>query len=167
MKDGFGGHCATEADWTTHLNTLFPEVRLKRTLEVRGADGQPEDTVVALPALWKGILHDPAALSAAEKLASRLNLDEVQSARPAIGEKALRAKLQGRDVAAWASDVLEIAESGLQRIADLDPQGNDERQYLAPLRTLIAAGESPADRLLRVLNGKTDAASVIEASRLR
>jgi gamma-glutamylcysteine synthetase len=64
-------------------------------------------------------------------------------------------------------DLLEIAEAGLKRIADLDAQGSDERQYLAAVRTLIEAGESPADRLLRVLNGKTDPASVIEAARLR
>jgi glutamate--cysteine ligase len=167
LRDGFEGHRATESDWTTHLNTLFPEVRLKRTLEVRGADGQPEDTVVALPALWKGIFHDTSALAAAEALASRLHFDEVEAARPSIGHRALRARLQGRDVAAWAGDLLEIAEAGLERIADLDAEGRDERIHLAALRALIDAGESPADRLLRALNGHLDPASVVAASRLR
>jgi len=170
-KDGFEGHRATQLDWSTHINTLFPEVRLKRTLEVRSADAQPEDTLSALPALWKGIFHDLKALSAAESLASKLNYDDVEKARPEIGERALRAKLRGgevtREVADWAGELLEIAEGGLERIADRDAEGRDERIHLEALRTLVSAGESPADRLLRLLDGKTDRASIIAATRLR
>lgn len=166
-RDGFEGQHATEGDWATHLNTLFPEVRLKRTLEVRGADGQPADTIVALPALWKGILHDERALAAAESLAGKIDFATAENARPEIGRAALRAKLGAREVSAWAGDVLEIAEGGLERLADRDAEGNDERIHLKALRGLVAAGESPADRLLRELNGKTDLASVIAATRLR
>src|SRR6185369_13044251 len=71
MKHGFRGHRPTSKDWETHLNTLFPEVRLKRTIEVRGADSLPATLVCALPALWTGILYDPKALDEADELSAR------------------------------------------------------------------------------------------------
>jgi glutamate--cysteine ligase len=171
-KEGFAGEKPTLLDWTTHINTVFPEVRLKRTLEIRGADAQAEDMLSALPALYKGILHDERALALTESLASKLSYAEVEKARPEIGDKALRARLTSstgtsREVAAWAAELLEIAEGGLERLGDRNAQGQDERIYLSTLRELVAAGESPADRVLRLLGGKTDKASIIAVTRLR
>ncbi len=167
MRDGYQGATATADDWITHVNSMFPEVRLKRTLEMRSADNQMADLVCALPALWKGLLHDEAALAKAEALVGGLGFDEANGAREAIAVSALRAKLAGREVAAWAADVLAIAEGGLERIGDRDAAGNDERVHLDALRALVAKGQCPADRVLARIDPAGDlVGQVIEASRL-
>jgi glutamate--cysteine ligase len=148
LKEGMQGHRATQADWELHLNTLFPEVRLKKTLELRSADAQATDLVCALPALWKGILHCPRALDAAEALGEHWSHDEATAALDGIARHALRARLAGREVAEWALEMLSIAEGGLERLHHLDASGRDERVHLSRLRTLVEAGRCPADRLL-------------------
>ncbi|MCA9530348.1 MAG: glutamate--cysteine ligase [Myxococcales bacterium] len=152
MRDGFEGTDATLADWRGHLMTLFPEVRLKNTLEIRGADSQGLDLACALPALCKGVLYDARALDAAEALAERFDYAAVEAARPAIAATGLAATLCGRRVAAWAGDLLEIAEAGLARIDDRDADGRDERVHLAPLRALIEREATPADALLAAID---------------
>ena len=148
MKDGFRGHRPTEADWKTHLNTLFPEARLKNILEVRGADGQPTPMVCALPALLKGVFYEDRALAAAEALVSKLDHDTLQAARADIADHGLRAQLAGREVLEWARDLLEISEGGLERLSFLNRKGEDERVHLAKVRALLEQGRSPADALL-------------------
>lgn len=147
MRDGFEGLVATHQDWETHLNTLFPEARLKRTLEVRGADGQSQDTLTAVPALWKGLLYDDDARRAAAALASKITPDGLTRAQPEIAERALRARLEEREVAEWASELLAIAEAGLERLGNLNAAGDDERIYLRPIRALVDQGKCPADVL--------------------
>lgn len=154
LADGFEGVRATREDWLTHLNTLFPEVRLKRTLEMRGADSQSTDLVPAQAAIWKGLIYDDGALSALESLGAHWEHDELERARPGIAREALRARLAGREVGEWASELLSIAERGLRRIAARDEAGNDESIHLAPLRKLIEKGLSPADALLAQLDPK-------------
>lgn len=166
LREGFSGHRATHEDWTTHLNTLFPEVRLKRTLEIRGADSAPGTLVPALPALWKGVLYDERALAAAEVLGEKISFAEAEGARPGIADAGLRAKLGRREVAAWAADLLSIAEGGLERIGHRDASGKDERIHLAPLRALVEKADSPADALLRATGGTADPARVIAATKL-
>jgi glutamate--cysteine ligase len=167
MKDGFSGATATADDWITHVNSMFPEVRLKRTLEMRSADNQPGDLVCALPALWKGLLHDETALAKAESLTSALRFDEADGAREDIAKNGLRAKMGGREMAGWASDVLAIAEGGLERIADRDAAGNDERVHLTALRALVEKAQCPADRWLAMIDAKRDLVpQVIAATRL-
>jgi glutamate--cysteine ligase len=158
-RDGFEGEHATMEDWLTHLNTLFPEVRLKKTIEMRGADSQRPELIVAQPALWKGLLYDETSLASLEALGHRWNFEELEAARPAIGKDGLRAHLAGRDVGAWASDILDLAESGLRRIAArdarcIDAQGRDETIHLAAMRALIDKGQTPADALLLSLDRK-------------
>jgi glutamate--cysteine ligase len=148
MKHGAQGERATLRDWETHLNTLFPETRLKKTIEVRGADAQPTDLVCALPALWKGLLYDESSLAQLETLIAPLDPRSVEAARPEIVRVALRAQLAGRSVQRWAQDVVDIARGGLERQAIRDARGRDERIYLQPLADLLAAGRTPADRLL-------------------
>lgn len=148
LADGWQGIRATREDWILHLNTLFPEARLKRTIEMRGADSVPTEFLCALPALWKGLLYDEAALHRAEALASRVGFEDAQRARLDIADRALRAKLGGRDLAEWADDLLAIAEDGLARIGHLDAHGRDERIHLARLASLVRSGKSPADALL-------------------
>lgn len=147
MKDGFGGIVASRQDWETHLNTLFPEARLKRTLEVRGADGQAQHLLVAVPALWKGLLYDDDARRAAASLASKITPNGLKAAQPEIAKRAMKATLEAREVAEWASELLAIAESGLQRLGNLSENGDDERIYLKPLRAQVDRGMSPADIL--------------------
>lgn len=166
LKDGFEGLVATHADWETHVNSLFPEARLKRTLEMRGADGQKAGMLTALPAIWKGLLYEEEARRKAESLASRVTYDALEAARPDIANHGLRAKLQGRSVQEWVGEVLELAESGLQRLGVLDAQGRDERIHLAPLRALVEKGLTPADELLAAVPNETpDPKALIEASR--
>lgn len=152
LRDGFRGATATMEDWLTHLNTLFPEVRLKKTIEVRGADGQPTPMVCALPALMKGLLYDEEALSKAESLVSALDHDSVAAARVPVAREGLRATLAKRSVERWALDVLEIAEDGLARLGHLNRQGQDERVHLLKLRALLEARQTPADALLASLD---------------
>lgn len=152
LRDGWRGERATRGDWLLHINTLFPEVRLQKTIEVRSADGQPTPMVCALPALMKGLLYDEAALSAAESLIAGLDPATVEAARRPIGERGLRAELAGRAVERWATDVLEIAEGGLERLSHLNRQGQDERIHLSKLRALLEAGQTPADAMLASLD---------------
>lgn len=148
MKEGSRGHRATKADWELHINTLFPETRLKRTIELRSADGQPTDMVCALPALWKGVLYEPKALAEAEALGAHWGPADARAALADIAERALGATLAGRPVADWAAQFLEIAEGGLERLSHLNQSGKDERVHLERLRELVTAGKCPADVLL-------------------
>lgn len=149
IRDGFQGQRANLSDWVMHLGTLFPEVRLKNTIEVRGADAQSISLVCALPALWKGILYDDRALREAEQLISSLTAREVQEARPEIAHNALRARLAGRLVIEWAMEVVEIAYRGLKRLDCRNSDAEDETIHLARLRRLVANAQTPAEALLK------------------
>ncbi len=166
LRDGFNGLVATHADWETHVNSLFPEARLKRTLEMRGVDGQRVDHLTALPAIWKGLLYDEVTRGKAESLASRVHFDTLEAARTHIANDGLRAELQGRSLQTWAGEVLELAESGLQRLGVLDAEGRDERVHLAALRALLERGQTPADALLAAVpEAEPSPAAVIDAAR--
>ncbi len=156
MSDGAQGERATLADWETHLNTLFPEARLKKTIEVRGIDAQPRALICAVPALWKGMLYDPHALSELESLIVPLDAASVARARPEIARSALKARLGGKPVLWWARQVVEIAAAGLARQACTNPQGQDERVYLQPLQALLAQGKTPAEALLEAIGEAPD-----------
>lgn len=156
LEHGLQGERPNRTDWETHLNTLFPEARLKRTLEMRGADAQTTELTCALPALWKGLMYDARTLDDAEALVSSLDPETLDRARPDIAVHALRAKLQGKPVREWAERVVAIASEGLQRIADKNAAGEDERIYLAALAANIAAGKTPADKLLEAIAGAAD-----------
>jgi glutamate--cysteine ligase len=157
MKHGFRGHYPTAKDWETHLNTLFPEVRLKRTIEVRGADSLPASLICALPALWTGILYDARALDEADALSASFTAAELEAVRPAIGEQALMATFRGAPLAELAERLLDIAAGGLSRRARLNKNGKDERAHLTKLSALVEKGFCPADALIEGLgNGDAD-----------
>jgi glutamate--cysteine ligase len=167
LREGSAGERATMADWKTHINSLFPEVRLKNTLEMRGADAQPTDLTCALPSLWKGLMYDDRALAQAERLIEPLTPQNLDAARPEIARSALAARLLGRTLQSWASEVLEIARGGLDRQAQKNEQGESESVHLSRLNGLVAEGRSPAN----VLRSRVHAASgfhsgVIEAARI-
>ncbi len=145
--DGYQGHRATYADWKLHLNTLFPEARIKGTLEVRPCDSLPTDLACSVPALYTGLLYDERALAEADAFAKTFDYEEVDRSRPALVESGLAASIGDRPARELAERVLDIALGGLQRRALENDQGRDERVHLAKLAKLTAQGQSPADRL--------------------
>ena len=164
LSDGYQGLRATRTDWETHLNTLFPEVRLKQILEVRGTDSQPMPLICALPALWKGLLYDDAALAAADSLTEGWTFGALDAIREDVVVRALDADFDGRKVLDWAREALELAEGGLERLGNLDGAGRDERVHLKPLRDLLEAGDSPADVLLRAAGESPSAEDLVSVA---
>lgn len=152
MANGASGEHATAEDWKTHLNTLFPEVRLKNTLEVRGADSLPERFACALPALWTGLLYDDEALGQADAMTADWTFEEVEAIRPSIADKALRATFRGKALADYAQKVVEIAEGGLRRRNRLSSDGRDESTFLVEIAKLVEHGRCPADELVEGLS---------------
>jgi glutamate--cysteine ligase len=142
------GERATVSDWKNHLSTLFPEVRLKNYLEMRGADGGSGALIAALPALWVGLLYDQAALDAAWEIVSDWSADERQQLRVSVPVTGLATRFRDQLVRDVAIAVLELARAGLGRRDRRNAQGQDETIYLAPLFEVIDSGKSPADRLL-------------------
>ncbi|WP_300973627.1 glutamate--cysteine ligase [Sphingomonas sp. LHG3406-1] len=148
------GEKPTVADWTDHLSTAFPEVRLKSFLEMRGADGGPWGRICALPALWVGLLYDQGALDAGWDLVKDWTIEEREALRSAVPAQALEASVPGgRTMRELGRQVLEIASAGLSSRAMLDAGGTNEVGFLDPLREVIASGQTPADRLLARFNG--------------
>jgi len=167
IEDGFHGLRANQADWIAHLSTLFPEVRLKSTLECRGADVQRPDMLFALPALWKGLFYDPTSFRALEGLVDPWPFAEVERQRDGLVRHGVRTKFMNREAADWAGQVLELAEAGLRRIGHRNEDGNDESILLRPLRELLESSRCPADVLLsRVGDDVPSRDSVIRVSRL-
>lgn len=167
FANGFEGHRATYGDWIHHLNTLFPEVRLQKTIEVRGADMQARRFLPALPAFWAGLVYDAEALAAAEELVAPLTFEALEGARPAIARLALGAELMGKPVQHWAEAAMGIALEGLARRDRKDAEGRDERRHLAPLADLVASGRCPADLLLEGIEDVPDMrAAIIERTRV-
>jgi glutamate--cysteine ligase len=156
FKSGFSGHKPTMSDWTTHLNTIFPEVRLKKTIEVRGADAQGAKMACALPALYTGLYYDAKALSEIDALTADWTLDEVGATRKEVWQKGLAARFRAGTIQPLAEKVLEIAEGGLERRAFMSPSGKDERVHLNRLKELVAAGLTPADKLLEGITHHPD-----------
>jgi len=136
-------------DWTDHLSTAFPEVRLKSFLEMRGADGGRWSRICALPALWVGLLYDSEALDAAWELVKRWSIGERERLRHDVPRLALDAVTpDGQSMRDFAERVLDVAAGGLTRRAQLNSAGDNEGGFLDPLRDVIATGMTPADRLL-------------------
>ncbi|GAA4023279.1 glutamate--cysteine ligase [Sphingomonas swuensis] len=148
------GETPTVADWTDHLSTAFPEVRLKSFLEMRGADGGRWGRICALPALWVGLLYDAGALDAAWDLVKHWSIEEREQLRADVPRLALEASVPGGGtVRELAGRVVEIASAGLASRARLDAGGTNEVGFLDPLREVVATGVTPADRLLAWYHG--------------
>jgi glutamate--cysteine ligase len=147
------GERATISDWANHLSTIFPEVRLKRYLEMRGADVGPADRICALAALMVGLYYDSQALGAASDLVRGWSAAERQSLRDEVPRSGLAARVAGRDLRVIAREALDIARAGLARRARSDAWGRDETIYLAPLDEIVADGRVPAQRWIERFNG--------------
>lgn len=143
------GELPSLADWEDHLTTAFPEVRLKRFLEMRGADGGPWRRLCALPALWAGLLYSDTALDAAWDLVRDWSAETRDLARDDVARQGLKATIHGRSVQDWALEVLNIARAGLGDRACLNAAGDNESGFLNPLQTVAESGVTPAERKLQ------------------
>jgi glutamate--cysteine ligase len=142
------------SDWSDHLSTAFPEVRLKTFLEMRGADGGRWSRICALPAFWVGLLYDDAALDAAWDLVKGWSMDAREALRNDVPKLALDAPLPGAGkLGDIASQVLDIAAAGLRARAAFSDAGESEVGFLDPLREVVRTGKPPSGRLLDLYNG--------------
>jgi len=153
MTSGFEGHHATVADWNLHLTTLFPEVRLKKIIEVRGADAVPRAMICALPAVWKGILYDADACEAAWQLVAALTPQQREEAQLEVARRGLAASIGGRRALDLARELVAISSEGLRAIGEPAGSNPDERSFLDPLSELIELGRSPGEYVLEQWRG--------------
>ena len=142
------GVIPTMSDWADHLTTIFPEARLKKFLEMRGADGGAWRRICGLPALWAGILYDQVSLDAAWDLVKDWNAEERQQLRDSVPHQAFRTPFRKRSVRDLAREMLAISADGLKRRAQLDSMGTTEEGFLVPLRELVERGYTRAEELL-------------------
>jgi glutamate--cysteine ligase len=145
---GLPGEHATISDWANHVSTIFPEVRLKRYLEMRGSDAGPWRRLPALPAFWVGLLYDDACLDAAWDIVKDWTAEERQALRDGVPRLGFQAKIRGRSMLDLAKTCLAIAHEGLTRRNRLDASGRDETRHLEPLADSVARGRTPAEELL-------------------
>ncbi len=142
------GERATMSDWVNHLGTLFPEVRLKRYLEMRGADCGSPAHILALPAFWVGLLYDEASLDAAYDMVKDWTTSERQGLRDAVPKLALSAPFRGGIVNELARQALDLSRAGLKQRARRDHHSFDETRYLAPLETFVERKRTAAESWL-------------------
>ncbi len=147
------GQKAVISDWANHLSTIFPEVRLKRYLEMRGADAGPLPFLTALSAFWVGLLYDDGALDAAWDVVKGWTAEERQQLRDDVPRLALGASIRGRGLQELAKLLLAISRGGLRRRARLDGEGRDESRYLDVLDVIAATGRTQAENLLDRFHG--------------
>ena len=147
------GEKPTLQDWEDHLTTAFPEVRLKRYLEMRGADGGPWRRLCALPALWVGLLYHRPSLDAAWDIARDWTMEERIRLRSEVPRLGLAATVRGRSVREIALGVIELAHQGLTARGRMNTAGDNETGFLAPLQDVAERNETPAERKLKLYHG--------------
>ncbi len=151
--DALPGERPTISDWANHLSTIFPEVRLKRYLEMRGADGGHWRRVPSLSAYWVGLLYDDDALDACWQIVEDWSSDERLKLRNDVPRLGFRAEIGGKNMLALAQECLRLSSRGLERRQRLDRNGRDETRYLRPLEESLARGLTPAEELLEKYHG--------------
>ncbi len=147
--DELPGQAPTLRDFSDHMTTAFPEVRLKTYLEMRGADSGPQPHLAALPAFWVGLLYDDAALDAAWDLVRDFSLAERHALRDGVPRHGLALPFRSASVKELAQEALRISAAGLAQRARFNAQGADEAAYLEPLFQIALEGRSAAEHLLQ------------------
>jgi glutamate--cysteine ligase len=150
------GELPTIGDWADHLTTAFPEVRLKKFLEMRGADGGPWRRLCALPAFWVGLLYDAAALDGAWEIAKDWTAADHDRMRAEVPRLGLKAMAGSRTVREIAIDLLALARAGLDRRYRLNARGRTEAIFLDDLDEIAQSGMTPAEAMLAEFNGRTE-----------
>ena len=148
------GERATRSDWANHVSTLFPEVRLKRYLEMRGADVGNAEHIVALSAFWTGLLYDETSLDGAWELVKSWSAEDREQLRADVPKQALKARIAGRSVQDVARDALALSRAGLQRRGYRDDSGRDETRHLTYAEEIVTSGRTQAERLLELYHGR-------------
>ena len=138
----YPGEYPTLDDWEQHLTTCFPEVRLKRYMEMRGADGGPWGNICALPAVWVGLLYDETALANAEALVADWTPEEREYLRVAVTKDGLQTKFRDGTVQDIAVEMVRISKEGLTR------RGCNEENFVDGLMEMATSGQTQADKLL-------------------
>jgi glutamate--cysteine ligase len=151
---GAPGERATISDWANHISTIFPEVRLKRYLEMRGSDSGPWRRLPSLTAFWVGLLYDEDSLNAAWDMVKDWSAQERQTLRNDVPKLGFKAAIRKTNVFTLAQQTLSLSRKGLARRKRLDPNGRDETRYLRPLEEIIAQGITPAEDLLEKFHGE-------------
>jgi glutamate--cysteine ligase len=141
-------------DWSDHMTTAFPEVRLKKFLEMRGADSGPWNRICALPAFWVGLLYDDAALDAAWDLVKDFSMAERNALRDGVPKLALKVPFRNGTLRDLAREAVKISAAGLRRRAALNSDGVDESRFLDTLIEIVESGETAAERKLALYHGK-------------
>jgi len=147
------GERPTLSDWANHLSTIFPEVRLKRYLEMRGSDGGPWGRLPALPAFWVGLLYDDVSLDAAWDMVKHWTAPERQALRDDVPRFGFKARIKDRYLFEIAKECLVLAHAGLRRRGRIDAIGRDETRHLEPLDRIVDSGRTPAEEMLEKFNG--------------
>jgi len=142
------------SDWADHLTTIFPEVRLKQFLEMRGADGGQWRRICGMPALWVGLVYDSVALDAAWDMVKDWTAEERQALRDVVAKQGFRAPFRNTTVLELTRRMLEISGEGLRRRASLDSAGMSEDGFINPLRELVARGQTRAEELLHAFQNE-------------
>lgn len=156
MENGlpeFPGRKATIADWENHLNTIWPEVRVRKFLEMRGTDNGPAEMIKALPAFWVGLLYDKPTLDKAYEMVRDWTAEDREYLRAQVPRSGLQTPFMGTTVQEIARNCVALADAGLKNRAVRDEQGNDESVYLAPLKEIADSGKNWAVRLLERFYG--------------
>ncbi|MBT4006678.1 MAG: glutamate--cysteine ligase [Rhodospirillales bacterium] len=135
----------TIKDWEDHMTTVFPEVRLKKFLEMRGADGGPWRRICALPAFWVGLLYDAEAQAAAAALISDWQQADHEYLRAEVPKHALSTEFRGKPLADLAAEVVALSHAGLTRREKLDDTGTNESYHLKTLEEILERGKTPAE----------------------
>jgi glutamate--cysteine ligase len=148
------GEKPTIVDWENHLSTLFPEVRLKQFLEMRGADMGSAESITALAAFWVGLLYDDAALDAAWSLVRGFTVEEQSELRTKVPRSAMHTPFRKGTVFDLAREAVAIATAGLTNRARYDDNGHNEAHHLAPLEETLRLRKTPAERWLDRYHGE-------------
>ena len=152
--EGFIGQYPTMQDWEDHVSTLFPEVRLKQYLEMRGADMGPPEHIPALSAFWVGLLYDPDNLDSAAQMVRNWKAADCWQFRKDVPVQGLKAQINGHSAQDIALDLLKLSQSGLKKRAKINEKGQDEGIYLEPLFEIAEEGITRAERMLQSYHGK-------------
>jgi len=142
----------TMSDWANHVSTIFPEVRLKRYLEMRGSDVGARNRLPALSAFWVGLLYDEGSLDQAWQIVKDWSAEDRQRLRDDVPRLGFKAAVGKRDLHEIARDCLALAHAGLRRRARTDHEGRDETRYLEPLDHILETGRTPAEEMLDKFN---------------
>jgi glutamate--cysteine ligase len=162
LEHGLEGRFPSLADWELHLTTVFPEVRLKGFLEVRGADACARPLALAVPAFWKGLLYDADTLAAATELARAIRVADLPELFEAAFRYGLATWYAGRTLREWCADLVRLAAEGLRRQAERRNH-LDERPFLDPVFAVLERGRSPGSEYL--VHGPADPATPDEVVR--